>query len=150
MKSLLNEFKEFASRGNVLDMAVGVIIGSAFGKIVTSFVDDILMPPLSMLTGKVDFTNQFVSLSGDYPTLAAAKEAGAATINYGLFMNNVLSFLIVAFSIFLMIRQINKLKKLGAREEAKNDPQIKDCPFCMTPIQKQATRCPACTSELKS
>jgi large conductance mechanosensitive channel len=149
MTSLLKEFREFASRGNVLDMAVGVILGTAFGKIVTSFVEDVFMPPLSLLTGKVDFANRFISLSGEYDSLAAAKAAGAVTINYGMFMNNVLSFLIIAFSIFLMVRQINALKRLGAKEAKQEEPVTKECPFCFSSISRKATRCPSCTSELQ-
>jgi len=145
---MFKEFKDFAMRGNVIDLAVGVVIGSAFGKIVSSFVDDILMPPIGMIMGNVDFSNLFLSLSGgDYATLAQAQEAGAVTINYGLFLNSVIDFVIVAFAIFLMIRQINKLNKKD--EEPAAEPTTKSCPFCMSEIAIKATRCPACTSELK-
>jgi large conductance mechanosensitive channel len=145
---MLKEFKEFAMRGNVLDMAVGIILGAAFGKIITSLVNDVLMPPIGMLLGRVDFGSLFINLSGTaYPTLAAAQEAGAPTINYGLFLNTVLDFLIVAFAIFLLIRQINRLKR---QEEEKPKPTTKDCAFCYSSIPIKATRCPNCTSELKA
>ena len=142
---MLKEFKEFAMRGSVVDLAVGIIIGGAFGKIVTSFVNDILMPPIGKLMGNVDFANLFINLGDtEYATLAAAQEAGAATINYGLFINTILDFLIVAFAIFLLIRQLNRMKK----EEEAAEPTTKDCSFCHTEIPIQATRCPHCTSEL--
>lgn len=145
---MLREFKEFAMRGNVLDMAVGIIIGAAFGKIVTSFVEDILMPPIGLLIGNVDFSNLFVSLSGkSFETLKAAKEAGAATINYGLFINHVLNFLIVAFAIFLLVRQVNRLKR--AEPAAAPAPATRECPFCLSAIPLKATRCAHCTSEVK-
>lgn len=144
---MLKEFKEFAMRGNVLDMAVGIIIGGAFGKIITSFVGDILMPPLGLLLGKVDFSNLFLNISGkEYESLAAAKQAGAATINYGIFLNTVLDFLIVAFAIFLLIKQVNKLKREPAPVPA--EPTTKDCPFCLSAIPIKAVRCPHCTSQL--
>jgi len=143
---MLKEFKEFIMRGNVVDMAVGIIIGAAFGKIVTSFVSDVLMPPIGLLMGKVDFSNLFIDLSGaGYTTLAEAKKAGAATINYGLFFNTVLDFLIVAFAIFLLIRQINRIK----REPAPAAPDTKECPFCLSTVPLKAVRCPNCTSEIK-
>ncbi len=142
---MFKEFKEFVMRGNVLDLAVGIIIGAAFGKIVTSLVSDIVMPPIGVLLGKVDFANLFIDLSGaQHPTLKAAKDAGAATINYGLFLNTVVDFLIVAFVIFLVVRQANKLK----RQPAAAAPTTKDCPFCFTAIPIPATRCPHCTSQL--
>jgi large conductance mechanosensitive channel len=142
---MFKEFKEFAVRGSVIDLAVGVIIGAAFGKIVTSLVDDILMPPLGMLIGRVDFANLFINLSGgDYQTLEQAKEAGAATINYGLFLNNLLSFLLVVFAIFLLVRWINRLR----RQETPEAPVAKECPFCRSTIPVKATRCPNCTSQL--
>ncbi len=150
MKKLLSEFRQFAARGNVIDLAVGVIIGGAFGKIVTSLVNDVIMPPFGVITGKVDFKNLYINLSGtDYPTLDAAKAAGAATINYGAFINVIIEFLIVAFALFMLIKQINNLQKLGKKEEEKKDPTEKDCPFCFTHISIKATRCPHCTSELK-
>jgi large conductance mechanosensitive channel len=143
---MLKEFKEFAMKGNVLDMAVGIIIGAAFGKIITSFVSDILMPPLGLLLGKMDFSNLYITLSpgGPYASLKAAKDAGAATLNYGIFINAVIDFLIVAFAIFMVIRQVNKLK----REPAPSAPNTKDCPFCASAIPIPAKRCPHCTSQL--
>lgn len=150
MKKLLSEFRQFAARGNVIDLAVGVIIGGAFGKIVTSIVNDIIMPPFGVITGKVDFKNLYINLSGtEYPSLDAAKAAGAATINYGAFINVIIEFLIVAFALFMLIKQINNLQKFGKKEEEKKDPTEKDCPFCFTHISIKATRCPHCTSELK-
>jgi large conductance mechanosensitive channel len=143
------EFKEFAMRGNVLDMAVGIIIGAAFGKIITSFVNDVLMPPLGLLLGKVDFTNLFITLSDkSFATLEEAKKAGAATIKYGIFINTIIDFLIVAFVIFLMIRQINRLTRQP--EPAPVAPTTKECPFCFSVIPIKAIRCPNCTSELKT
>ena len=143
---MLKEFKEFAMRGNVLDMAVGIIIGAAFGKIITSFVGDILMPPVGLLLGKVDFSNLFVNISGkSYDTVAAAKAAGAATINYGLFLNAAIDFLIVAFFVFLLVHQVNRLK--GPPPTAA--PATKDCPYCYLAMPIKATRCPHCTSELR-
>jgi len=142
---MLKEFKEFVAKGNVMDMAVGIIIGAAFGKIVTSFVNDVLMPPLGLLMGKVDFTNLFFSLSGQhFESLKAAKEAGAATLNYGLFINTILDFVIVAFVIFLLIKQLNKLK----REEAQAPPATKDCPLCCSAVPVAAKKCAHCTSDL--
>jgi len=144
---MLKEFKEFAMRGNVFDMAIGIVIGVAFGAIVTSFVDDLLMPPIGMLLGGVDFTNLFISLDGQqYASLAAAQAAGAATINYGLFLSTVIDFLIVAFVIFLLVRQINRLKT--EPEGIPAEPTTKECPYCATEIPIQATRCPHCTSEI--
>ncbi|MGE5850203.1 MAG: large conductance mechanosensitive channel protein MscL [Candidatus Methylomirabilota bacterium] len=145
---MLKEFKEFAMRGNVLDMAVGIIIGAAFGKIVAVFVSDVLMPPIGLLLGKVDFSNLFINLSGKpVSTIAEAKAAGAATINYGLFLNTVIDFLIVAFAIFLLIKQVNRLKRQP--EPAPVVPTTKDCPYCLSSVALKATRCPHCTSELK-
>ena len=142
---MLKEFKDFAMRGNVLDLAVGVIIGAAFGKIVSSFVTDILMPPIGLLFGKVDFSSLFISLNGKkYATLALAQEAGAPTINYGLFLNNVIDFVIVAFVIFLIIRTINRMQKPAPAA----DPTTKTCPQCATEIPIKAKRCPNCTSNL--
>jgi large conductance mechanosensitive channel len=140
------EFRDFAMRGNVIDLAIGVIIGAAFGKIVTSLVGDILMPPLGVVLGRVDFSNLFIDLSGKhYASIADAKTAGAATINYGLFINNIIDFLIVAFAVFLLVRQINRFLPKPA-EPAPAD--AKDCVYCKTSIPKAATRCPHCTSEL--
>ena len=143
---MLKEFKEFAMRGNVLDMAVGIVIGAAFGSIVTSFVSDILMPPIGLLLGRVDFANLFINLKGNYGSVAAAKAAGAATLNYGIFMNTVINFLIVAFAIFLLVRQVNRLFPKPVPAPA---PAAKDCKFCFSSIPQQATRCPHCTSDLK-
>jgi large conductance mechanosensitive channel len=146
---MLKEFKDFAMRGNVIDMAVGVIIGGAFGKIVTSFTTDVLMPPIGLLLGKVDFSNLFLNLSGaPYPTLTDAKKAGAATINYGVFLNSVIDFVIVAFVLFLMIRQINLL--LAPKPAAPGQPTTKDCPYCLSLIPVKATRCGHCTSQLQA
>jgi len=145
---MLKEFKKFALRGNVVDLAVGVIIGGAFGKIVSSLVNDIIMPPIGLLLGNVDFSNLFITLSGgSFATLAQAEEAGAVTLNIGLFLNAIVDFLIVAFVIFLLIRQMNKLQK--DEETEPEAPKTKDCPFCLTVVPEAATRCPACTSELK-
>jgi len=146
MSGFLKEFKEFAMRGNVLDLAVGIIIGAAFGTIVNSLVNDIIMPPIGQLLGQIDFSSLYINLTGTaYPSLAAAKEAGAATINYGTFINAVINFLIVAFVVFLIVKQFNRLKK----EAPPAPPNTKDCPFCATAIPLAATRCPHCTSELK-
>lgn len=143
---MLKEFKEFAMKGNVLDMAVGIIIGAAFGRIVTSLVSDILMPPIGRILGRVDFSSLFLNISGkSYPTIAAAKAAGAATINYGLFINTVIDFLIVAFAIFLLVRQVNRWTTKPAAPAA---PTTKDCPFCATSIPIKAKRCPNCTSNM--
>jgi large conductance mechanosensitive channel len=146
---MLKEFKEFAMKGNVLDMAIGIIIGAAFGRIVSSFVSDVMMPPIGLVMGKVDFSNLFINLSGgSYATLAEAKAAGAPTLNYGIFLNTVLDFLIVAFVIFLMIRQINKMR---AKQEAPAAaPTTKECPYCATAIPIKANRCPQCTSQLQT
>jgi len=142
---MFKEFKEFIMRGNVLDMAIGIIIGAAFGKIVSSFVNDLLMPPLGRLLGGADFSNLFIDLSGkSYETLAAAKAAGAATINYGIFVNAVLDFVIVAAAIFLLIKSVNRFKKAETPAAA----TTKDCPFCCTAIPIAAKKCGHCTSEL--
>jgi large conductance mechanosensitive channel len=149
---MLKEFKEFAVRGNVIDMAVGVIVGGAFGTIVKSLVDDVIMPPIGLVVGGIDFSNLFATLKpgnppGPYMALADAKKAGAVTINYGLFVNGVISFLIVAFAVFLLVRSVNALRR---RLEAGTPvaPATKDCPFCTTAIPIKATRCPHCTSQL--
>ncbi len=145
---MLKEFKEFVMRGNVVDMAVGIIIGVAFGKIVSSFVNDVLMPPIGLILGKVNFSNLFIDLSGNnYVTLEEATKAGAPTINYGLFFNTILDFAIVAFVIFLFIRQINRMKRAPEPAAA---PDTKECPFCLSTVPLKAVRCPNCTSELKS
>jgi len=150
---MFKEFKEFAMRGNVLDMAVGIIIGVAFGTIISSFVNDIIMPPIGLLLGKLDFSNLFIVLRhgkefGPYASLAAAKSAGAVTFNYGIFVNTIINFLIVAFAIFLVVRYMNKLKK--QKEIPAAVPTTKNCPFCFSVIPIKATRCPHCTSELKT
>jgi large conductance mechanosensitive channel len=142
---ILKEFREFAVKGNMIDLAVGVIIGGAFSKIVTSLVTDVIMPPLGLILGKVDLSNLFISLNGQsYATIAQAKAAAAPTLNYGLFLNNVLDFLIVAFTVFLFVRQMNRLRRTHDAP-----PMTKECLFCRSLIHIQATRCPECTSELK-
>ncbi|MBZ5503015.1 MAG: large-conductance mechanosensitive channel protein MscL [Acidobacteriia bacterium] len=144
---MLKEFKAFAMRGNVLDMAVGIIVGAAFGRIITSLVNDILMPPIGLLVGKVDFSGLFLSLSGkSYATLAEARAAGAATINYGVFLNTLIDFVIVAFAIFLLVRQINRWNKPAPAAV----PSTKDCPYCCSAIPRKAARCPNCTSQLQT
>ena len=146
---MLKEFKEFAMRGNVLDMAVGFIIGAAFGKIISSLVNDVIMPPIGLLVGNVDFSNLFINLSGQsYASLAAAKAAGAPVVAIGVFLNSVFDFLIVAFVIFLLIRQVNRMKR--QTEVPAVAPITRDCPFCWSSIPMKATRCPHCTSELKA
>jgi large conductance mechanosensitive channel len=145
LMSFFGEFKEFAMHGNVIDMAVGIIIGAAFGKIITSFVNDIIMPPLGIMIGNADFTNLYVTLKGEtYPSLAAAQAAGAVTINYGLFINNIINFIIVALAIFIVIRQMNSMKR---KEEPAPAP-TKQCPYCLSTIPLKAVRCPNCTSTL--
>ena len=144
---MLKEFKEFALKGNVLDMAVGIIIGAAFGKIVSSFVSDVIMPPIGLVLGKVDFNELFLNLSDKtVNTLAEAKAAGAPVIKYGVFINTIIDFAIIAFVIFLVVQQINRLKKTPQPAP----PNTKECPFCFSAIPIKATRCPQCTSELKS
>ena len=141
---MLKEFRDFAMRGNVIDLAVGVIIGGAFGKIITSFVSDVLMPPFGLVLGRVDFSNLFLSLNGQsYKTIAEAQAAGAPTLNYGLFLNATIDFIIVAFVIFLLIRTINRMQK-----PAPAAPTTKDCPYCFSAIPIKATRCPQCTSQI--
>ncbi|GHT39023.1 large-conductance mechanosensitive channel [Bacteroidia bacterium] len=149
-KKIFNEFKTFAMRGNVIDMAVGIIIGAAFGKIVDSLVKDILMPPIGFILGRVDFSNLFITIkdgavAGPYNSVTAAQAAGAVTINYGNFINATISFIIVAFAIFILIKAINQIK---AKEEVP-PPSAKDCPFCFTAINIKAKKCPACTADLK-
>lgn len=142
--SVLKEFRDFVARGNVVDLAVGVIIGAAFGKIVTSLVSDIIMPPIGLILGQVDFSGLYLNLSEKkYETLAAAKAAGAPTINYGLFLNNVIDFAIVAFVIFILIKQINRFVKKPAGEVT-----TKDCPRCLSSVNLKATKCPHCTAEI--
>jgi large conductance mechanosensitive channel len=150
---MLKEFREFAMRGNVVDMAVGIIIGAAFGTIISSLVADVIMPPIGLLLGKVDFGNLFVVLKAGsdgattYPSLAAAKAAGAVSLNLGQFVNTIINFVIVAFAIFMVVKAMNSLKRKQAAPAAV--PTTRDCPFCCTAIPVKATRCPNCTSELK-
>jgi large conductance mechanosensitive channel len=142
---MLNEFKQFAMRGNVVDLAVGVIIGTAFGKIISSLVNDILMPPIGLVLGNVDFTNLFISMNRQaYASLAEAQAAGAPTLNYGLFINTIIDFIIVAFVIFMLIRSINRLQRPAPAAE----PVTKECAYCYSTIPVKATRCPHCTSQL--
>jgi len=144
---MLKDFKEFAVRGNIVDMAVGIVLGASFGGIVTSLVNDVLMPPIGLLLGKVDFSNLFISLTGrHFDTVAAAKTAGAATLNYGMFLNTIINFSIVAFAMFMIVRQVNKLRPAAPAPAA---PAIKSCAFCCSDIPIAATRCPHCTSQLK-
>ena len=151
---MLKEFKDFAMRGNVVDMAVGIIIGAAFGTIIKSLVADVIMPPIGMLLGNVDFSNLFAvikqgaEVTGPYATLAEAQEAGAVTINYGTFINTIISFIIVAFAVFLLIRNLNKLKR--EEEAPPPEPTTKECPQCFSTIPIKATKCGFCTSELSS
>ena len=152
---MFKEFKEFAMRGNVLDMAIGIILGAAFGTIVKSFVSDVLMPPIGLLLGNVDFAELFIVLkhgatvTGPYITLKDAVSAGAVTLNYGVFINNVISFLIVAFAVFMFVKSINKMKR-KEEEIPPAEPTTKNCPYCFSTISIQATRCPNCTSEIKT
>ncbi|MDB5204069.1 MAG: mscL [Candidatus Taylorbacteria bacterium] len=149
IKNIANEFKSFAMRGNVIDLAVGVIVGGAFGKITTSLVTDIFNPILGLIVGKIDFANLFFALDfKNYPTLEAAKAAGVTTINYGLFINAVIDFVLVSFAVFIMIREINKLKRHEDQKGTTADPDTKKCPFCVSTISVCATKCPQCTSEL--
>ena len=143
---MLKEFREFIARGNVIDMAVGIIIGVAFGKIVTSFVNDIIMPPIGLALGSVDFAALFVPLKGSYPTIAAAKAAGAPTINYGLFINSIIEFLIIAFAVFLLVKAVNRIK----RKPEERPADTTECAYCCSKIPIKATRCPACTSQLSA
>jgi large conductance mechanosensitive channel len=140
---MLSEFRTFVMRGNVIDLAVGVVMGAAFGAVVTSFVNDILMPPIGLVLGSVDFSSLFVTLrGGPYPSIAAAKEAGAPTLNYGLFINHVISLVIIGFAVFLLVKQVNRLKGPPP------PPSTRECPACMMPIPLRARRCPHCTSEV--
>ena len=143
---MLKEFKAFVMRGNVMDMAVGIIIGAAFGKIITSLVNDVIMPPIGLLLGHVDFGSLFLDLSGKgYETLKAAQEAGAPTINYGMFINTIINFVIVAFAIFVMIRMLERLRK---KEEPPAPPATKECPHCLSAVPVKASKCAFCTAEL--
>lgn len=156
LKSFFNEFKKFAMRGNVIDMAVGIIIGAAFGKIVDSLVKDIIMPPIGLLIGSMDFSNLFFVLKdvpghhGAYASLAQAVQAGATTLNVGNFLNAVISFTIVAFAVFLLIKGINKVQSTLEKNEEAAAPTTKECPYCCEQIPLAATRCPHCTSELQA
>ena len=144
---MFQEFKTFITRGNVIDLAVGIVIGAAFTSVVSSFVDDILMPPIGRITGGVDFTELYVNLSGgEYESLAAAREAGAATVNYGIFLNSVISFLIVAFAVFMLVQAYNRMRTL--EESAPPAPTEKECAYCKMRIPKDAVRCGHCTSDL--
>lgn len=146
---MFDEFKKFAMKGNVIDMAVGIVIGSAFGKIVNSLVSDVMMPPIGLALGEVDFSNLYFNLSGTtYQSLQAAQAAGAPTINYGLFVNAIINFLIVAFVLFLFVRQVNRFRATDDPDEEPAKPNCKECPYCLSSIPEQATRCPDCTSEL--
>jgi large conductance mechanosensitive channel len=150
---MLKDFKEFAMRGNVIDMAVGIIIGAAFGGIVNSLVSDMIMPPIGLILGNIDFSNFFLVLkegkvAGPYASIAAAKTAGAVSINYGVFVNTIISFVIIAFAVFLLVRAVNKLKRQAEAPAA--IPTTKECMYCFSKIPIQATRCPHCTSELKA
>jgi large conductance mechanosensitive channel len=150
---MLKEFRKFAMRGNVVDMAVGIIIGAAFGSIISSLVADVIMPPIGLVLGKVDFTNLFWTLSdgdvaGPYTALADAQAAGAVTINYGVFINTIISFLIIAFAVFLLIRGINRMHQ--EEEEPTGEPTTKECPYCFSEISIKASRCPNCTSQLEA
>ena len=145
--ALGRDFKDFIMRGNVVDLAVAVVIGAAFGTIVTSFVNDLLMPPLGLVLGRVSFVDLFVSLDGrSFPTLAAAKAAGAPTLNYGVFINTIINFIIIAFAVFLLVRQVQRVQAPPAPAAA---PATKECPFCASTIALKAVRCPHCTSELR-
>ena len=145
---MLKEFKEFAMRGSVLDMAIGIILGAAFGKVVAALVSEILMPPIGMLLGHVDFSSFFINLTAThYATMAEAKKAGAAVIAYGAFVNTIIEFLIVAFAVFLVVRQVNRMRKQAPAPPA---PESKECPYCVSSIPLKATRCPQCTSQLQA
>lgn len=144
---MFKEFKEFAIKGNVIDMAIGIVIGAAFGKIVGSLVEDVVMPPIGTLLNHVDFSNLFLALNGgSYATVAAAKAAGAATLNYGIFLDTVINFLIVAFAVFLLVKQVNRWRPAPAPAPP---PSTRECPYCLSSVAMKATRCPACTSELR-
>ncbi len=151
---MFKEFKEFALKGNVVDMAVGIVLGVAFGAIVKSLVDDLLMPGIGLLLGSADFTNLFLIIKegatpGPFATLADAQKAGAVTVNYGLFINTIVNFVIVAFALFLVIRNMNKLRSMTEKPQPEAAPDTKECPYCLSTVPIKATRCPNCTSELK-
>ena len=150
LKDMLTRFKDFAIKGNVVDMAGGIVIGASFGKIATSLVNDIIMPPIGLLLGHVDFNSLFVSLDGKtYPSLDAAKKAGAATFNYGAFINTVLDFLIVAFAMFLLVQWFEKMAKRFEKPQVPEPPKTRNCPYCLSAIAVGATRCPQCTSQIE-
>lgn len=143
---MLKEFREFAMRGNLLDLAIGIVIGTAFGRIISSLVSDVIMPPIGLALGGLDFANLFVTLKGGpFASVAAAKAAGAPTINYGVFINTIIDFVIVAFVVFLLIRQVNRM-----RQQPEVTPTTKSCPYCVSTIPLKAVRCPNCTSDLKA
>ncbi len=151
---MLKDFKEFMMRGNVVDMAVGIVIGASFGGIVKSLVDDVLMPPIGLLLGRVDFSNLYLTLRegtipGPYSALAEAKKAGAVTLNLGLFANTVINFIIVGLAIFLVVRSVNRLRDMNKAKEPEAAPTMRDCPFCASSISIKAVRCPHCTSSLE-
>ena len=148
---MFKEFRDFALKGNVVDLAVGIIIGAAFGKITTSLVNDVIMPPIGALLGRVDFSSLFINLSGmEYASLDAAKKAGAPVIAYGLFINTVIDFTIVAFAVFLLVKQINRLKTVVGRNDAPPTPTEKTCPYCLSTIPLKATKCRSCTADLEA
>ncbi len=150
MKKFFGEFKEFIAKGNVIDLAVGVIIGGAFSNIVKSLVENVITPLISLLTKNVAFTEKFIALDGaEYATLAEATDAGAAVLSYGVFIQGIIDFLITAFVIFLLVKGINKIREMGKKEEAEEAPTTKVCPFCKSEINVEATRCPNCTSEVE-
>ncbi len=149
---MIKEFRDFIMHGNMLDLAIGIVVGGAFGQVVNSFVSDILMPPIGLLLGKVDFAELYLSLSGQsYPSLQAAKDAGAATINYGLFINTIINLLIVGFAVFLIVKGVNRARQKLERPapEVEADPTTRECPYCFSEISRKATRCPNCTSALE-
>jgi large conductance mechanosensitive channel len=151
LKDMLTRFKDFAVRGNVVDMAVGIVIGASFGKIATSLVNDVIMPPIGLLLGRVDFNSLFIALDGKpYPSLAAAKTAGAATVNYGTFVNNILDFLIVALAMFFIVQWYESMMKRLQKPAAPEPPKTRNCPYCLSAIAIGATRCPQCTSQLEA
>jgi large conductance mechanosensitive channel len=149
---MLKEFRDFAMRGNVIDLAVGVIMGAAFGQVVNSLVNDIIMPPIGLLLGKVDFSNLFINLTREsYASLADAKAAGAAVISYGMFINTIINFLIVSLAVFLLVKAVNRATQVALlkKEEKPTESTTKECPYCFSNISVKATRCPSCTSQLK-
>jgi len=147
---VFNEFKKFALRGNVLDLAIGIIIGGAFNNVVSSLVKDVVMPPIGLLLGKVDFSNLFISLGGDFKTLSEAQSVGAPTINYGLFLNTIISFVITALAVFFLVRAINRVRDFEEKGKEATQTLTKECPLCKSSIHKDAVKCSACTSDLRS